>query len=117
MVVPIVDPGGYLVRAIVENYRGCLDLIDQFEGARVERERGYVRWTSAIRIPLFRKPVRPRIRDGCRGRQCWPRSMVDITCLPGSEDHPIGTGLSRCPPHIVTERRRAGRDGSSTCGG
>ena len=53
MVVPIVDPSGDLVRAIVENYRGCLDLIEQFEGARVERERGYVRWTSAIRLSLF----------------------------------------------------------------
>jgi hypothetical protein len=49
----MVVPGGDLVRAIVENYRGCLDLIEQFEGARVERERGYVRWTSAIRLPLF----------------------------------------------------------------
>ena len=51
---PILDASpGDLVQAIEDSFRGWLPVFEQLEDARLEYLNGCVRWTSAIRLPLF----------------------------------------------------------------
>ncbi len=42
-----------LVKAIEDNWYGWLPLLERFDGGRVERRDGYVRWLCSIPMPFF----------------------------------------------------------------